>query len=389
MRKLIINLAVAVSALAVLVVVIDLAAFYAFDIKPPGYRADRFFEFSPEYGHVHRPGASGTYYRYLTGGKSEVSVNSYGYADREWARAKTRPRIALIGDSVTEFWEVDPAARGQVLLEDELGGAWEVLNMGVRAYGTDQTYLLFRDVGAGFDPDIVVYTFCVNDPADNTRRQGKPYFERAQGHPDSLALRNVPVSEPKNWDEYGWLYEHSFVYRLYLDARNVLMPGIRLRRLLGREVRPAPHFELALFKKEYNEREEARVALTLDIIAMLRDEATRRGMRFLLVEGIYKPMTDPTTRAGVVDIYGDIFDPEKVTGILSDFARREGIDFLSLPRTAAVRGVDTAELMHPRDNMHFNERGVRFFADAVAAKLDALGWADAPDAGAIPEQRVR
>jgi lysophospholipase L1-like esterase len=356
------------------VIVVDVAAFHVFDLKPKGYGSERFFEFSPTYGHLHRPNVSGTFYRYLTGGKFEVSTNSHGFADSERSREKTRPRIALIGDSVTEFWEVEQPHRGQYLLEEELGGRYEVLNFGVRAYGTDQTYLLFRDVGATFDPDIVVYTFCVNDPADNVSKRGKPYFERSGTDPDSLVLRNVPVSKPKEWEEYGWLYEHSFIYRMVTEARNALMPGIRLRRFLGKDVRPAPHFELALFKEEYSASDRERVDLTLDLISMLHDAVTGRGMRFLLVEGLYKPMTDPETRRSIEYVYGDVFDPDKLTEILDSHCRREGIAFLSLPRVAAEGEIDTGELMHPRDNMHFNACGTQFFADAVASKLAGLGW---------------
>ncbi len=374
MRRIFSNIISTVVALGIAVVVVDLIAFYVLDIKPGGYKADRFFEFSPELGHVHKPSTSGTYYRYLMGERFEVSINSHGFADRERAHEKTRPRIALIGDSTTEFWEVDEPERGQFVLEERLGGRCEVLNLGVRAYGTDQTFLMYRDVGHTYDADIVIYTFCVNDPADNMRKTGKPYFEFYPGRVDSLVLRNVPVQTPKQWDKHGVVYERSFVYRLYSEARNQLMPGVRLRRLLGKDVRPRPHFELRSYKKEYSEKDSARMDLTLALISRLNDSVTGRGKRFLLVEGIYKPMAHAETREAIVDIYGDIFDPDRVSSILDEHCRHEGIEFLSLPRVAEAQGVDTSTLMHPRDNMHFDADGVKFFADAVATKLNALDW---------------
>ena len=165
MRRLLVNTALGLAAIAVAIVIVDLAAFYLFDIKPNGYRAERFFEFSPRFGHEHRAGFTGNYYRYLVGEKHEVSINEHGYADAERAVEKTRPRIALIGDSTTEFWEVDEPERGHNVLEARLDGRFEVLNMGVRGYGTDQSLLLFAEKGVRFDPDVAVYTFCINDIA--------------------------------------------------------------------------------------------------------------------------------------------------------------------------------------------------------------------------------
>ena len=319
---------------------------------------------------------SGWYYRYLLGEKFAVRTNSHGFADVERSVAASRPRIALIGDSTTEFWEVDEPARGQFVLEEYLGGRYEVLNMGVRAYGTDQTYLLFAGEGVRFSPDIVVYTFCVNDINDNARKNGKPYFELVPGQADSLELRNFPVETPRNWEKFGIIRERSFVYRLCLDARNQLMPGIRIRQLLGRYVPPPPHFELAYFKREYTERDRGRMDLTLALISKLDEFVTGRGMHFLVVEGIYKSMASSKKRRGVTGVFGDQFDPDKVSAILDDYCRREGIAFLSLPRAAAADGVEPSTLMHTRDNLHLDAAGVRFYARQVADKLQNLGWVE-------------
>lgn len=379
MRRLIQNIVVAVAALAVTVVVVDVVAFTVLGIRPAGYHADRFFEFSPHFGHMGRPDASGWYYRYLLGEKFMVHNNRFGYADAPRTLARTRPRIALIGDSTTEFWEADEDDRGQYVLEDSLDGRFEVLNMGMRGYGTDQTLLLFEELGVKFDPDIAVYMVCVNDPADNARRIGKPYFDFVPRHPDSLALHNYPVETPRKWDEYTWIEEHSFVYRLFSEARNALMPGIRLKKLLGKYKPPPPHFELRCYKRDYNDSDRKRMRRTLLLIGMMNDFMKAHGIHLLVVEGLYKPMNDPAVRRGVVGIYGDIFDPDKLTRQLSDYCAENDIAFVSMPRVAQARGVRVSSLMHRSDNMHLDDAGVRFYASVVADTLRRLGWVDARD----------
>jgi hypothetical protein len=99
-------------------------------------------------------------------------------------------------------------------------------------------------------------------------------------------------------------------------------------------------------------------------------------MRLLVVEGIYKPMADSQKRQGAVYIFGDVFEPDKVSAILDERCRREGIEFLSLPRAAAAGGVAPSTLMHRRDNIHLNAEGVRFYARQVADRLAELGWVE-------------
>jgi hypothetical protein len=67
-------------------------------------------------------------------------------------------------------------------LSRKLGRPVQVINAGVRGYGTDQSLLFFREHGKALAPDLVVYALSVNDPADNItlhrmrRPFGKPAF---------------------------------------------------------------------------------------------------------------------------------------------------------------------------------------------------------------------
>jgi len=173
--------------------VIDFMAYVAFDIKIPGHRPERFFQFSPLLGWEQIPISSGYWYRHEDGTKFFVEINSHGFADSERKIRKTRPRIALIGDSLTQNWEAELPDRGQYVLAKLLDQRFEVLNFGMRGYGTDQTLILFENRVVQFEPDIVIYTFCVNDFWNNVDTAAKPYFELDPSEPNGLALKGYPL----------------------------------------------------------------------------------------------------------------------------------------------------------------------------------------------------
>ena len=368
---------VALCTIVVAVLAIELFFFYVLGIRCPGYRPDRFMQFSPMTGAIHKPNAQGYWYRYNDGSKFYVSINSHGFSDSERSLEKTRPRIALIGDSTTEFWEAEPEYRGQYVLEEMLDGLFEVLNFGVRGYATDQVYILFENVVTDFAPDIVIYTLCVNDIANNALTKGKPYFVIDSDNPDRLLLRNFPAKrEPATREDNpklraidDFLKAKSFLYR---KSRGLLKGLISYRYPLK------THFELRPYLKTYDDEDRRRMDICLRLIRDLKMSVEERGMRFLLVEGIYRPVLDEEMRDRLVKVYGDIFDFSRLTRTLKAYSSEQGIEFLSLSEIASDKGIDALELMHSEDNMHLDRRGIHLFAASVAGRLRELGWLEEP-----------
>ena len=74
-----------------------------------------------------------------------------------------------MGDSVIAGLEVE----NDQVLDKRFGimaqqpGKYEVVNAGVRGYGTDQSLLFFQNEGYKYHPDIVIYVFVNNDPMEN------------------------------------------------------------------------------------------------------------------------------------------------------------------------------------------------------------------------------
>lgn len=370
------NFLLLVSSTAFFFLIIELCIFFILDIKTPGYQGQRFYIPSFLTGYFHRPNAEGYWYRYMDGTKYYVSINSYGFADAPRELEKTRPRIALIGDSTTQFWEAEEGQRGQFQLENLLDQQFEVLNFGVRGYGTDQTYLLYKNVGIHFNPDIVIYTFCINDIFDNSKTKNKPYFSRNKTFPNRLTLRGYPVKFESSGNTDALTFFESFKgYALKsFMIRNAIPILHRFKIWHSPIVSIDEHHDLRPYKKFYNEEDILKLEITLEIIAMLNKFAKESGAKLLLVEGIYRPSLPGVMQDEVMKAYGPIFDFNKITNLLEEFSLKEGIEFLSLPKIVKEKNISVSSLMHKEDSMHLNHNGIFLFSNSILKKLNSLGW---------------
>jgi len=110
------------------------------------------------------PGARGSAW------DTEISINSHGFRDREYAVAKPEGvvRIAVLGDSIAFGNGLPLEATFPKQLEARLrerGARVEVLNMAVAGYDTPNEVALFEQSGLAFAPDLVVVGYCINDLA--------------------------------------------------------------------------------------------------------------------------------------------------------------------------------------------------------------------------------
>lgn len=156
--------------------------------------------------------------------RTKVVTNSKGLRDDEYDYGKPPDvkRILLLGDSVVAGMEVEADQVLDRRLESLLSrhGKYEVINAGVRGYGTDQQYVFFQSEGYKYDPDVVIYVYVNNDPWENVsihkpyRKYGKGYFKRENGE---LVLSGVPV--PQRFDPNDtWLMSDKAVEDVYNQA---------------------------------------------------------------------------------------------------------------------------------------------------------------------------
>lgn len=360
---------VCVSVLIALLTVVcfDAVAFFVLDMKPQGYRPDRYFAPSERYGFFPKANVDDVWYAYRDGTSFRVKTNSEGFADSERAVQADKPRIALIGDSTTASWEAEPHARPQFAMQSRLNDSVEVLNFGVRGFGTDQTLLLFEEKVAKYKADIVVYTFCVNDIANNGDRSGKPWF-RMEG--DAMTgPHGIPVQQSDKVQAQG--IRRSRLEQISLSTRII---KTLTRRFTGNSAMPSldDHFELRAYRRDYTDSDIRDLRLTLSLIARLRNRVEAAGSKFLLVDGYYRTAVDPDRQSKAIKRYGDVFDFNHVSQSLADISLILGIEFVSLAQHVDPDTLD--QLTHKSDAMHLNAKGSEWFAGIVTEKLKSLNW---------------
>lgn len=231
MRNILSNAALALaSTLATLLIVEMAVSVFSPQKVLISAEPDLFFvRYDREIGWVNREGAEGVYRFSPFIHPVKVSINPLGFRGKAVPVAKPRGvrRVLFLGDSVAFGYGVREEERFSDMLEGRfLPDGFEVLNLSVLGYGTDQELILFERDGIRYQPDIVVLAFTAGDLSNNmysiSSGSGKPYF-KTEG--DRLALKNVPVPRGKMFRKSGsgrsvagdFLYGHSHLYRLIFN----------------------------------------------------------------------------------------------------------------------------------------------------------------------------
>jgi carbamoyltransferase len=190
-----------------------------------------------------------------------VRVNETGFrCEHEFVRQKSpgKFRALLFGDSMTAGEMVSNKDRYSDQLE-RLLPSLEVYNFGLPGTGTDQQYLIYRDIGAQFEHDLLLIGVFVENirrvvaryrpAADRDGRewiQPKPYFTlRSDGE---LELHQVPVpKDPIAPDQLAEAeQEHVDTYGKFPRVRRAIH-ALGMRELAQRltKYQPLPNYESA------------------------------------------------------------------------------------------------------------------------------------------------
>ena len=224
--------------------------------------------YSEERGWKLRPGFQGLVHDAWT------TVNARGYRGREYGprKAPGRTRIVMLGDSITFGHRVRDDQTFSAIL-DSRTGRFEVVNLGVEGYGTDQELIVLQGEGLGYRPDVVILNFCPNDVLNNALdkdhqdgRTPKPYFTLEAGelrlHADQL--RMSPLRRAAQW-----LADESHLYGRLGDLLPPLHVAVR-----GSD--PPAGVPPRLGRPE-------AVELTVHLVQRIATQARRTGARFILV----------------------------------------------------------------------------------------------------------
>lgn len=149
------------------VVVLELAVRWFCPQEPPSL----WLEPDARYGHVMKKHFHQDYPFLGSGFVMTVNTNALGFRDEEPAPYQEGIKtILFLGDSFTFGHGVNVPDRFDTRLKElcrDQGRSFRFLNVGVSAWGTLQETRYVRDHLDLLRPDIVVLTFCENDPYDD------------------------------------------------------------------------------------------------------------------------------------------------------------------------------------------------------------------------------
>lgn len=98
-------------------------------------------------------------------GKVVLAYNGAGFRDRDHAKEKRSgvKRVVVLGDSVTEGSGVEADEIFSSRLQQLLGPWHEVINLGMSGLNTPQEVHVLEVEGLGYNPDVVILNFVLND----------------------------------------------------------------------------------------------------------------------------------------------------------------------------------------------------------------------------------
>jgi hypothetical protein len=219
-------------------------------------KPELFWKHDARLGWTLQPGASGTYVGprpFPVEFRAKVRINSLGLRGGEVTPVPPGGhRVLVLGDSQAAGFEVAEdqtyAALAGQQLTSRLGAPVQVVNGGVRGYGTDQSSLWYEEHGRDLHADVVVFHATGNDPEDDTtlHRMRRPFGKAAYVPGPDGALHTVGTPIPH--------YPLCSAYRVDAQFHVVRIDGTKARTFCWLQTRLADHSAFLTFLSTRIER---------------------------------------------------------------------------------------------------------------------------------------
>jgi len=316
--------------------------------------------------------------------EAPVRINSLGLRGPEIAELpEDGYRIMVLGDSLVAGFEVPWEETFTALLEAEMNREFDfpvqVINAGVRGYGTDQSYLYYKERGSRLHPDIVLFIHGLNDAADNiTLHRMRRIFSKGAFalRPDgSLERAGYPIPDYPLCSEYildsGYRpqrvdtpFENSLC-----TAQTMLADRSALFTFLSNRIREHPDLLVSLYKLGSPDGgAEVGTARMHDGLPPADwDSLSGEAPRFELTAGILRALTREVRENGaelILPVIPEVWENLDIGELVSD-----GVTTVEITEDLERREI------HYEHDSHLNPRGheiiARLLAPAVADRIRA------------------
>lgn len=331
---------------------------------------EAFYEYNPILGWDHVAGKMGIFQtdEYTT----ELGFNSRGVRGPECPYTKDSQtfRIVILGDSFAEGYSVSFENLFSELLRVKLnqnpGRRYEIVNLGIAGYSTDQEVLLFENEAQKYKPELTILLFYENDVWFNTQpdywRGRKPSFQLKEGE---LALFDpaAPASwiKPKNNGSFRGMIKRFYLYNF---LNKMLENSPQLYRLaLKSGIKKFPD-EFRVWKKISDPDFAQAWDLTEALLLRLKNSAEKVGSRFVVFYVPSELCIDSRAWEEAefkYNISRDVWSPDTVGADLTAICRKNSIPLID-PKDDFLK--QNKRLYFRRDG-HWNADGHALVSDIL------------------------
>ena len=375
-------------------------------LRATGFSAPIFYQPDGLLGWSLRPGTKGWF---THEGRAFIQVSPAGFRDRthDLIKPKNTYRVAVLGDSFAEAFQVDFKSTWWWQLQEKLGACApqgtqvEVMNFGVSGYGTAQESLQLEHTAIKYEPDLVLLAFTNgNDLPNNSRKleveKDRPFYSLdAQGGlrlDDSFARSGEFQERNEPWLAYFRSASDRFrVVQMAHQAKNTLVAmKVGTAQAQERSAKPMPGVEpgtdAAVLAPPRDATWRDAWAVTEALISRMNAFSAKHGARFALTVIPYAAQVNPDRdlRRNLQDALGvsDLFYIERR---LSALGMREKFPVIPLAYDMQRVADNDRVYLYGFRNValgvgHWNEAGHRKAAELLAARLCGEAFGAAPAA---------
>jgi hypothetical protein len=187
-------------------------------------------------------------------------------------------RIAIIGDSYIEAWQVDAEKSYPSLLRDSLGAKYQVYSFGVSQSPMSQYVYVSRYVEKKYSPDIYIFNLVHNDFHESINGMAYiPMYMTVKLNKDSTFTEVQPVEPERTYTKVpgGEILRHSSFLR-YLYYNLNLMERFKARKAAAKE------FEMNVAVNDILDKKDSLAAVTAYLMRTIKRDLGNKEVIFVM-----------------------------------------------------------------------------------------------------------
>jgi hypothetical protein len=354
---------------------------------PPLKYQKQIFQEHEDLGWIFKPGSHALYDPFQRVVSIDIGSNGFRNTSNDHSITANHhnKKVLIIGDSVTAGIQVSSGETFSDRITNSKNGLF-ALNYGVNGYSTDQALIVLEEHLDRVQPDLVIYSFVLNDPEGNgtdriridDKTYGKPSFDKDlnfKPKPFSVIFTASPITLKVK----DFLRLHSRIYNLLSITKNSFQNAKLENEALARKM-CAP-FTLNRFSNSdvYKDQWD----LTKKLILRMKELSKGIGSEFILFNTPHPVFADKNVRGVVSDCFDTIDQSiDSVSNRFASFASKWDVDIIDfLPAEAdKFADVNDCKLVFALDDGrildgHLTECGHRFAAKVIEKGVQELyGW---------------